>query len=132
MEQCRPCYGLFVLAITDVSSTRGEWLSTVAAEALRELKHRVLAKFAGRLERMTLFGSQASGTARTDSDVDVLVLISGLTAAERALIYDLGAEVYLDTRVRLAPLAMSVDEYQILLKLERSLALDIEREGIPV
>jgi uncharacterized protein len=95
-----------------------------------ELKSRIASRFGARLQQMILFGSRARGTARADSDVDVCVLITDLTATERASIYEDAADVALDTRVRLSPLALSTAEYRELHGLERALALDIEREGL--
>lgn len=46
-------------------------------EALRELRARLEGLYGSRLERVVLFGSQARGDARLDSDVDVLVVLAG-------------------------------------------------------
>jgi predicted nucleotidyltransferase len=101
-------------------------------EALADLRRRLRDRFGARLVRMTLFGSYARGEAGPTSDVDVLVVVDGLAAKERGEIFELGAEVYMDTLVRLAPIALSCAEISELERRERRIALDIAREGIAV
>lgn len=51
----------------------------LTAQQLGELRH-VLAPFAGQIDRVALFGSRATGTARPNSDID-LVLYGDVPAA---------------------------------------------------
>ena len=44
---------------------------------LPEYRRRLEAMYGARLERLVLFGSQARGEARPDSDIDVLIVLSG-------------------------------------------------------
>ncbi len=107
-------------------------LPTRIDDALRLLRSRLEARFGARLVRLVLFGSQARGEAGPESDVDVLVLLEGLQPAERTAIYEIGADVWMDTGVPVAPLAMSPDQLAELRRRERLLALDIDRDGISV
>lgn len=107
-------------------------LSEGVRAALRDLRGRLEERFGARLAGMIVFGSYARGEAGPDSDVDVMVLVNDLTHADRREVYDLGAEVWMDTRVRLAPLALSPAELDALRRRERLLALDLATEGIPV
>ncbi len=100
--------------------------------ATKDLKDRLTARFGARLARTTLFGSWARGEAGPDSDVDVLVLIEDLTPTERGVVYEMGAEVFMDTNVPVAPLAMSTTEWARLVRLERLLPDEIERDGVPL
>lgn len=47
------------------------------ARSIAEFKTFVQAHYGERLVRLILFGSQARGTARSDSDVDLLVVLRG-------------------------------------------------------
>jgi uncharacterized protein len=99
-------------------------------EALAELRRRLGQRFGDRLLGMTLYGSHARGEARSDSDVDVLVVVRDLTGQERTRVYEIGADVSMERRIALAPLAVSPAELEELRRLERLLWQDIAREGI--
>ena len=58
-------------------------------QALGELRGRLEGESGSRLLRLTLFSSHARGEAGPGSDVDVLVVIEGLTARERRAAHDL-------------------------------------------
>ncbi|MBI5478931.1 MAG: nucleotidyltransferase domain-containing protein [Deltaproteobacteria bacterium] len=100
--------------------------------SLERFRQGLAARFGPRLRDLRLFGSHARGEARPESDVDVLVLVDELTRAERREIIDLAADLDLEEFVGLAPLAMSTAHFQRLRALEAGLALDLEREGVPL
>lgn len=117
-----------------MDSTDPRWrrLDATVRAALLELQRRLAGRFGPRLQRYVLFGSQARGTARPDSDVDLLVVVDGLTERERRAVYELGADVAIELGVRVSPAAWSAAEFAEMTRLERLLALDIEREGLPL
>jgi len=62
----------------------------------------------------------------------VLVVVDGLTHAERREVSDLAEDVYFQTLVRVSPLALSGAEMRTLRTLEYLIASEIERDGVPV
>ena len=99
-------------------------------DAVRDLGCRLRARFGERLRDLRVFGSYARGDWGPDSDVDVLVLVDGLSRTERRAAFDVSEEVYFDRLVHLAPLVLSIDEYQTLRAREYLIASEIERDGI--
>jgi len=53
----------------------------IASRVLDELKERLSAAYGERLHAVVLFGSEARGDARPDSDIDVLVVLETLKPA---------------------------------------------------
>jgi predicted nucleotidyltransferase len=51
----------------------------IASRVLDELKERLSAAYGERLHAVVLFGSEARGDARPDSDIDVLAVLETLT-----------------------------------------------------
>jgi uncharacterized protein len=103
----------------------------LSLELASELKRRLQRRFGPRLIDVRLFGSQARGAAHDESDVDVLVLIEGLTRPEKIAVFEVAAEVGIEGGMTLSALAMTPTEMDRLRSLEARLALDIDREGIP-
>jgi len=100
--------------------------------ALELYRQRLVGRFGDRLRQVVLFGSWARGQATEDSDIDVLVVVDGLTPAEQ---WDAGGEVapvILATGLPLAGLLMSTERLQLLRDGERALARTIDAEGIPL
>jgi uncharacterized protein len=97
-------------------------LSAYAAE-LRRL-------FGERLRDVRLFGSYARGDANDDSDIDVLVLVDGLTDLEIGVAAGAVAKIILESKLPLAPLPMSTERFDELRRRERRLAREIDLEGI--
>jgi uncharacterized protein len=88
--------------------------------------------FGERLRELRLFGSYARGEAHEDSDVDVLVLVDGLTDREIGIVADEATHVLIATGLPLAPLPMSTERLEQLRRGERLLARDLDTEGIPL
>jgi predicted nucleotidyltransferase len=93
------------------------------------------AQFGARVERVVLFGSYARGQAKPDSDVDVLVVIDVLGPGERGiavdLAYDATRECGRDAPL-ITPLVWTHAEHLDRVSRERRIALDIQREGVPL
>ncbi len=85
-----------------------------------------------RVLRMALFGSWARGEANEESDVDVLVVLSHATGTDRARAIDVGGRIGLERGLAIAPLVLTESEWDNLLRRERRLAREIERDGVPV
>ena len=104
------------------------------AEAVARFRAALRERFGDRLRELVLFGSQARGEATEESDVDLLVVVEGLTEAERREVLDLGwaAGAAGSEYVCLAPLPYSSDQIAELRRRERRLPREIERDGIPL
>ncbi len=99
---------------------------------LQELKRSLEAFLGDQLVNMVLFGSKARGDYHDESDVDVAVIVRGLTRKLKGRILDEVAELELEHHVPVSLLVFSEEEFNHLKKRERRIALDIEREGIPL
>jgi predicted nucleotidyltransferase len=98
--------------------------------ALNEYAERLRDVFGERVLELRLFGSYARGEANEDSDVDVLVVIDGLTDVEIGLAAGEAAAVIQKTGLLLAPLPMSSARLASLRQQGRALAGELDREGI--
>lgn len=67
-----------------------------------------------------------------ESDVDVLVVLSHATGAERARAIDAGGLVGLERGLVIAPLVLTASEWAEIGRRERRLAREIERDGVHV
>jgi predicted nucleotidyltransferase len=111
---------------------------TIAPDLLSTLEHyrrQLEDRFGDRLVSLRLFGSQAQGDAAEDSDADVAVVIRELTEAERQLAVRWGFDAWQRAGQRgplPSPLVWSLAERADRIRAERRIALDIEREGIPL
>jgi len=102
----------------------------LVAEALRLYRARLAAELPGRLERLTLFGSYARGEAHEDSDVDVLVVLDRAAHAERARAIDVGGEIGLELSLVVAPVVLTRAEWDELVRRERGIVTEIEKDGV--
>lgn len=97
---------------------------------LPELKRSLESFLGDQLVSMVLFGSMARGDYHDQSDMDVAVIVHGLTRRLKGQILDKVAELELEHHMPLSVLVLSEEEFNHLKKRERRIALDIEREGI--
>ena len=100
--------------------------------ALDSLQIRLKAEYGSSLEKLVLFGSRARGDYDSRSDVDVAIVVSGLTAKHKRHIYDIVAEIELEHLSPLSTIVLSLESFRELLKRERRIAVDIENEGIAI
>ena len=99
---------------------------------LEELKRSLKSFLGDQLVNIALFGSMARGDYHDESDIDVAVIVRGLTRKLKGQILDEVAELELEHHMPLSVLVLSEEEFNHLKKRERRIALDIEREGIPL
>jgi len=89
-------------------------MTTKLKQILDELKQQLAETYGDRLARVVLFGSQARGDARADSDIDVLVVLRGDVEPAREIL-NTGAtvaEVSLRHDVSIMCLFRSVQAYE--------------------
>lgn len=107
-------------------------LTSEEREALAELKSALKKLLGERLERFVLYGSRARGDYDPESDVDVAIIVRGMTRELKKRIIDLVADIEVKHITPLSTLVLSEEDFKQLKKSERRIALDIEREGIPL
>lgn len=98
---------------------------------LRDLKD-TLKGFLGERVKLILYGSRARGDYDNESDTDIGIIVRGLTREEKNQILDMVADLELKYLTPLSTLVLSEDAFESLKKRERRIALDIEKEGIPL
>jgi predicted nucleotidyltransferase len=103
-------------------------------EAIARFGAAVRARFGGRVKDLRLFGSYARGDAWEESDVDVLVLLEGATRAEVEETVAMAHEAGFvgATWVPLSPFVRTPEAFDALRRRELRIALDVDREGIPL
>jgi hypothetical protein len=100
--------------------------------ALDALRGWLLARFGARLRELTLFGSRARGEGDEDSDLDVAVVVDGLTSAEGREIAWFCGDLLTEHGVIVSMFAVSVERMQELRRRDRLIAQEIARDGVPV
>jgi uncharacterized protein len=113
--------------VTDVVLSEHEINKT-----LKDLKERLEIMLGDRLVHLVLYGSRARGDYERSSDVDVAVIVRDLDRKLKLRILQGVAEIELEHLVPLSTLVMSESDYTDLLRRERRIALDIQREGVPL
>ncbi len=87
--------------------------------------------FGDRLRGIRLYGSTARGDWTPESDIDVLVLLDGVTTQDSEWLVNRAVKLgLLGSGFLLQPLFMSADDFGRLKKRERRFALEVEREGV--
>jgi uncharacterized protein len=91
-----------------------------------------LKDFLGERVRLILFGSRARGDCDSDSDIDVAIIVRDLDRDLKDQILERVADIELKYLTPLSALVISEGEFDFLKRRERRIALDIEKEGIPL
>jgi predicted nucleotidyltransferase len=117
-----------------VSVNPSENLPASVVAMTREYARLLGERFEGRVLHVRVFGSHARGDAEEDSDVDVAVVVRGLTEAERTDAVDLAYRAWRLHRSTgiLSPLVWSEAQLEDRIRSERRIAHDVFSEGIPV
>jgi uncharacterized protein len=100
-------------------------------QILTELKTGLAQIYGERLERVVLFGSQARGDARPDSDIDLLVVLKGNVDVGKELwrISEVTADLSLKYSTLLSSVVMPYDHYH---NKDSAFLKRISREGRPI
>jgi predicted nucleotidyltransferase len=85
-----------------------------------------------RLIKMVLYGSRARGDFSEDSDTDIAIVIRGLSPEMKRRMLSRVADIEFEYLRSLSTLILSEEDFLLLRKRERRIAVDIEREGIPL
>ena len=106
--------------------------SSEVPDIVHAVKQRLAAMCGPRLVKVCLFGSRARGDHSPDSDIDVAAVIRDLDRREKMALLDAVAEIEFERSTSISALVLSEAVFAELLARERRIALDIERDGIPV
>lgn len=101
-------------------------------DILQELKESLKKLCGDQILKIVLFGSRARGDFDEDSDIDIALIVRELTPKLKDKILDNVAEFELRHDVVLSVIILSEEDFNHLKERERRIALDIEREGIPL
>lgn len=82
--------------------------------------------------QVTVFGSKARGDDQSDSDVDVLIVVSNPDWRVADQVYEVATRVLLDTGVLISPKVVSESRYAELLDREAPFAMNVLRDGVTV
>ena len=102
----------------------------VEEKAVNELKKSLKELLGNRLISLTLFGSRARGDFDVNSDIDIAVIVRGLTRDLKNQVLDRVAKIEFDFVTPLSVLVLSEDDFNFLKKRERRIALDIVEQGV--
>jgi predicted nucleotidyltransferase len=116
----------------EVGGRIGKLLTAKELEALTKFKIAVEKELGSEILKFIFFGSRARGERKKYSDLDVLVLLKEEKKIFTDKIDDVAGDIFLDYDVDISPLVMSKEYFNWLKSIERAIALDIEREGIPL
>jgi predicted nucleotidyltransferase len=107
-------------------------LPPLVRAALEHAARRVRGRFGDRVREIRLFGSWARNEATADSDIDVVVVVDGLTLDEWHDAIDDIAAVELEHDVVIGPLVLSTKHFDELHRRGRTIARAIATEGVPL
>ena len=99
---------------------------------LTELKDNLKEIAGDRTVRLILYGSRARGDYDKESDIDLAIIVQGLTRELKNRMLDKVTDLELKYLMPLSAVIFSEDEFNRLKERERRIALDIEGEGIPL
>jgi predicted nucleotidyltransferase len=107
-------------------------LKTEEEQALKAFRAWLNERFGSRVRRVRLFGSLARGERHEESDVDVAVEIDGMTSAEGREVGYFTGDLLTDYGVVVSAFAVSTERMDHLRNRERAIALEIDRDGVPL
>ena len=102
------------------------------SRAVLELKDALTISLGDNLVRLVLFGSRARGDYDNESDIDIAIIVRGLSRKLKNQILNKVAEIEVKYLIPISTIVFSEQEFNRLKKRERRIAIDIEREGMPL
>ena len=105
-------------------------LSREEEKVIKKLKNTLKEFLGDSLVGMKLYGSRAKGDFDSDSDIDIAIIVRGLTREVKNHIFKEVAEIEVEHLLPLSTLILSEDEFNRLKRKERRIVLDIESEGV--
>jgi predicted nucleotidyltransferase len=107
-------------------------LSKTEAEAIEEVKHRLIKKLGDRLLLLTLYGSKARGDSRPDSDIDLLAVVKRDSLKIRDELFEETYDIMSkhDFKFLICLVVMGKREFQAYKKGNFSFYRNLSREGI--
>lgn len=107
-------------------------LSIAEQRALEEFRQELRKRYGKNIVSLNLFGSRSRGESDEFSDLDILVTVTKRTPSMKMEIFDLAYDIFLTTEINISPLIITGNEFNDLVARERSLAKNIQRDGIVV
>jgi predicted nucleotidyltransferase len=101
-------------------------------QILIDLKKRLQEIAGDRIVRMVLYGSRARGDYSEGSDTDIAVIVRGLSREMKDTMLNRVADVEIEYLRSLSTLILSEEDFFLLKKRERRIAMDIDKEGVPL
>jgi predicted nucleotidyltransferase len=98
--------------------------------ALADYVERVARLYPGEVLSVTLYGSQARGDAKTESDIDVLVVVQHATPALRQALADLAWQVQFEHGVVISDIIRDAEQFNRMRTNRFPFYQNIEREGV--
>lgn len=100
--------------------------------AVTEFLRRLQQELTSNISDVILFGSKARGDARSDSDIDILLVIDTDDWRVKHTISTISADIGLEYDVFIDPRVMSAERWAYLRRNQFTLYTNVSREGIPL
>lgn len=101
-------------------------------EALKEVVERVKEEHGHKVKKIIVFGSYARGEAKEESDIDLLIIISGERFEMQRNLSGIAVDILLETGIYISPKAVTVEEYDFMKRINTGFYQSIAREGVAV
>ena len=100
--------------------------------ALMNFKKELLVILGKEVLELKVFGSQARGDFRKDSDIDVLIVLKSLSSKKQQFIIDLTNQILFEYGIVISPHVYSLREYSYLNRPPTVFMQILKREAVPL